>query len=79
MAAEQEESQEAFESHAETAVSTGVDEQKHDDERGARILASLQFSREQYVEDVADMESGPFSRTVMEKYDKRVETMLRVG
>lgn len=61
------------------AVVAGQDAIGEEEERGARILASLQFSRDQYVKDVADMENGPFSRTVMDKYDKRFETKLQVS
>jgi hypothetical protein len=47
--------------------------------RAENIISSLTFTREDYVADVADFSSGPFSKAVMGKYDKRFETPLGVG
>jgi len=53
--------------------------QTSEDARGKKILSSLMFEAEQYVDNVTDLESGPFSRAVMDKFDKRFEGSLEVG
>ena len=47
-------------------------------ERARKILESLQFSREHYVENVENMQQGPFAPSVMQKYDKRFDGQLEV-
>ena len=40
---------------------------------------NLQFEQNDYVADVNDMETGPFSATTMEKYDVREEGNLSIN
>ena len=40
---------------------------------------NLLFEKDEYVEDVANLESGPFSEKVLAKYDIRTEGDLKVG
>ena len=39
---------------------------------------NLLFEKDDYVEDVANLESGPFSEKVLAKYDIRTEGDLKV-
>lgn len=45
----------------------------------AKKKLNLMFDQSEYVEDVADFNSGPFSEQSLLKYDKRNEGALTVG
>lgn len=45
----------------------------------AKVNFNLLFEKDDYVEDVANLESGPFSEQVLAKYDIRDEGKLTVG
>jgi hypothetical protein len=42
----------------------------------AKEKFNLQFEEDDYVADVADLKSGPFSATTLEKYDIRTDGTL---
>ena len=45
----------------------------------AKKRLNLMFDESEYVKDVADFRSGPFSKQSLLKYDKRKEGLLSVG
>ena len=45
----------------------------------AKDQFNLLFEKDDYVEDVANLESGPFSEVTLAKYDIRNEGQLAVG